>query len=77
MYSDKAIYPATYLKGSTNPRSGVLGEEVFGCLAMTLEQVIGGVKLGANAEQLERPATGTGGGEGCGKVEQVGSGLAW
>ena len=46
----------------------------LGGLAMALELVIGGVKFGANADCLERPAAGTEGGEGSGEVELVGSG---
>lgn len=43
---------------------------------MALEQVTGGVKVGANAGKMEHPPAGTGW-EGYGKVMQKVSGVAW
>jgi hypothetical protein len=68
--------PETFLKGRTDAGSGVPGGEGLGSLAVTLEQVMGGLKVGATAGQLERHTAGTGGGEGSGEVELVGSGVA-
>ena len=51
-----------------------LGEKDLGvCLAVALEQVIGWVKVGANVEHLEGPASGTEEGE----LEVAGSGVSW
>lgn len=69
----KSSTPATSLKGKNGAESGVSDREELGGLAAPLEQVMGGMKVGANAQQLERLAAGTGGGMGSGEVEQGGS----
>lgn len=44
---------------------------------MALGKVLGVLKVGANAGQLEQPSAGTGGRECSGEVEQEGSDVAW
>jgi hypothetical protein len=53
MYSDNTTTPATFLRGRTDAGSGVLGGEGLVGLAVALEHVIGGIKVGAKAGRLE------------------------
>lgn len=53
-----------------------VGGEV-GSLAVDLEWVLWGLKVGATGGRLEWPAAGTGGGEESGEVEQRGSVDVW
>lgn len=45
--------PATFLKGRINAGSGVPAGEELGGLTVALEQVMGGLKVSANAGRLE------------------------